>query len=151
MILIILIIQNAKKYFKKYELSNEDCVYLLIIIKTISETNEQINEYEIYFFKDKLKINETCKFEYKEPKDNCHKDFNFILTTNNKCVKQCNIQERENGICKSRYNTKNIETEDTTINKTFIEEIQNEILIGIKEELINEKFNTSNIKKGNDI
>ena len=141
-----------KNILKKYELSNEDCLYLLIIINTINETNEQIlNEYEIHFFKDKLKINETCKFETKESKEACPKDFNFILTTNNKCVKQCNIQERENGICKSRYNTNNNETEETTINKTFIEEIQNEILVGIKDELINENFNTTNIEKGKDI
>ena len=133
---------------KKNSLSKNDYMYLLIIKKSKNESSYIITEYEIYYFFDKLNIKDTCNFELKEPKEennnNCPNDFYFIYISNNKCIKYCCIQDRLNDKCIHRYNTN-----ETSLNKTLVNEIQNVILMGMKDEIINEKFIVNYLEKLN--
>ena len=130
----------------KNEIPNGECIYLLIITKTKNESTNIITEYEIYYFFDQLKIKDTCNFELKKQKEeqnnNCPKDFYFILISNNKCIKYCYIQDRLDNKCINRYNIN-----ETHINKTLVDEIQNVILMGIKNEMINKNFILSYLEK----
>ena len=130
---IIFNFQN--KIIEKYNILNDDDLFLLIITKTYNQTFHIITKYEIHYFFDKLKIEDISKFELKEEKK-CY----FILTTNNECVNFCKIQDRINKKCINRYN-------DTY----KINETQNWLLLGIKEEIISENFNITNVETGNDI
>ena len=65
-------------------------------------------------------------------------------------MKYCKIEELLNKQCLNKYNKVN-NTDSTNINKTHLNIIQNEILQGIRSELMDETFNTTNIKDGKDI
>ena len=153
--------QCENNFKEKYQITNNDILFLLIVTPS-EDFPGFLKQYEIYYFSDYfydfLWMPEICTInleeeeEKEEGESNCPKDFYFKIITTNKCVKSCNIQERQNKICLSLYNDENINDNNTidVKNETNINEIQDNILKDIKDEILGGNFNVSNIDK-NDI
>ena len=67
---------------EKYQLANVDSLYLLMILKSSKEISYIETEYEIYYFFDKLYIQDICNFTIKEDIINDTKTSNYIIITN---------------------------------------------------------------------
>ena len=130
---------------EKYQLSNDDSLYLLMIVNSSKEISYIETEYEIYYFYDKLYIQDICNFTIKEYIINDTKTSNNIIITNNEYVEQSTIQQRENKTCKPIYN------DSSEVNITNLNEVLDDILKDIKNEITSGNFNLTNINKGEDI
>ena len=75
----------------------------------------------------------------------CTKEFPFEIISTQYCVNTCTISQRQKGLCKINYESKE-ETNNEQVNK----EVEDKALQNIQEELI-ESFDTSEIDEGENI